>query len=911
MGQGGAVKAYRWTFANAEFDEGRWQLQVAGQAIEVERRPLEVLQYLLRHAGEVVTKEELLEAAWAGRVVVEAVLTNAIGKLRRALGDEAQEVIVTLPRVGYRLGVPVSRRAVEFVPEPSRLDVGMAVPRRPHWKLDTLLARTGGNEVWLARHAKTREARVFKFSLAGEGLAALKREVTVARLLGETLGERDDFVRVRDWDFEAAPYFIESDHGGISLDKWPEAGRLADVPLQARLDLFACAADAVAAAHGVGVLHKDIKPANLLVHGPVEHPCLRVADFGSSRIMDSGQLEALGITRLGLTQTQVVSPDTGTPLYLAPEVAAGHAPTVRSDIYALGVTLYQLVVGDFRRSLVPGWERDVADPLLRKDIADFANGDASLRPASAAEVAQRIRSLEERREKLVLEEAVRARVAEGEKRLARARARRPWVWATMGVLACGLGVTGTLLKRALDSERSASEQRDVAQALNQFVEQDILGQGNPLAAGGADVRMRDALDRASPRIDVRFPSQPEVAAPLHATLARAYYVHSDYASAIRHSEAAARLFERSYGASAPDTLMQRILLAESKARAGDTAGAMAQLEDLPARLDALGPAYRARAWARYGLALSWTRWQSGDLAGAVAPMEDAARWLLLLPEPDPELEMSVQQALIMARSMAGLPVSDLVSVQQAAIEELVSSQRDGRMPLALSARYGLLRARLLTAEARTLEPEYREMISELTDLLGPRNETTLLAKHGLAHIYMKQQKWAECRRLLTSIGGDFAALLGPSHLQTVNAANTLGACLLGEGELEEADRVLSGALASLGEAGGTKASLVRVAVQINLGHVLAERGRWDELEQLLREIQGNGGKLLKASPDAAGEVYLIQGRLLDARGERSEAVAILHKALALLQEGNSDEYWLVRLARRELDRLEASQPGAA
>ncbi len=81
----------------------------------------------------------------------------------------------------------------------------------------------------LARHAKTHEARVFKFSLAGKGLTSLKREVTVARLLREALGEREDFVRVLDWDFEQAPYFIESEYGGVSLDRWPASGGIAAI----------------------------------------------------------------------------------------------------------------------------------------------------------------------------------------------------------------------------------------------------------------------------------------------------------------------------------------------------------------------------------------------------------------------------------------------------------------------------------------------------------------------------------------------------------------------------------------------------------------------------------------------------------------------------------------------------------
>ena len=280
------AKTYCWTFGNAEFDEARWQLRVAGQDVELERKPLEVLQYLLRHAGEAVTKEELISACWAGRFVVDAVLTNAVGKLRKALGDDAQDVVTTLPKVGYRLVVPVARRAVEFIPAASQLEVGSIVPRRPNWRLETPLARTEGNEVWLARHAKTRESRVFKFSLAGKGLHGLKREVTIARLLRDALGERSDFVPVLDWDFEEAPYFVESDYGGVSLDRWPTHGAIKDVPIERRLALFVDAAEAVAAAHGIGVLHKDLKPANLLVDGEGEQARLRVADFGISRLFD-------------------------------------------------------------------------------------------------------------------------------------------------------------------------------------------------------------------------------------------------------------------------------------------------------------------------------------------------------------------------------------------------------------------------------------------------------------------------------------------------------------------------------------------------------------------------------------------------------------------------------------------------
>ncbi|WP_442683138.1 protein kinase domain-containing protein [Stenotrophomonas sp. JC08] len=585
---GGAPEAYRWTIGRAEFDEGRWQLSVGGQLAELERKPLEVLQYLLRHAGEAVTKEELLSAVWAGRVVVEAVLTNAVGKLRRALGEDAGAMIVTLPKVGYRLEGKVGRRAVEYIPLGSRLAAGDSVPRRSNWRLEETLARGGDGEVWLARHAKTGQVRVFKFSLDGQRLNGLKREVTVARLLEQALGPHRGFVRAIDWDFEQAPYFIEFEYGGASLDRWQDAQgqNVAALPLSARLALFCEAADAVAEAHGVGVLHKDLKPANLLLEGEPGTLQVRVTDFGSSRIFEPGLLEGLGITRLGLTQTQALS-DSGTPLYLAPEVVAGQAPTVRSDVYALGVTLYQMVVGDFRRPLAPGWESDIADPLLRQDIADAANGDPGKRLESAALLAARIRDLSGRREKQALEDAVRDRIVQGEEKLKRLRARRPWMIAALMILGSALLLSGILLQRSRTAEQQAAEQRDKAQkqamraeSVVKFLSNDLIGAVSP---GGSafekDPTIRDLLGKVSTDLGGKFKDDPATQGSVHAALGVSWRTLGDRDKGEIHLRQAVQSYEQAFGDKDETTLRACYELVGMLAYAQKFDEATALLED--------------------------------------------------------------------------------------------------------------------------------------------------------------------------------------------------------------------------------------------------------------------------------------------------------------------------------------------
>src|SRR3546814_15338984 len=80
----------------------RHELRVAGLPVEIEHRPLQVLALLLRHVGDVVTKEELFDEVWAGRVTVDHVLATAVGKLRRARHASGETPIATVPRLAYR-----------------------------------------------------------------------------------------------------------------------------------------------------------------------------------------------------------------------------------------------------------------------------------------------------------------------------------------------------------------------------------------------------------------------------------------------------------------------------------------------------------------------------------------------------------------------------------------------------------------------------------------------------------------------------------------------------------------------------------------------------------------------------------------------------------------------------------------
>ncbi|MDO9451869.1 MAG: winged helix-turn-helix domain-containing protein [Stagnimonas sp.] len=506
-----------WTFAGAELNDRLLSLKVKGQPAELDYKSIEVLLVLLRHAGEVVTKDELLDTVWARAQgnISEGVLTNAISRLRKLLGDE---VIVTQHRVGYRLTVPVTRKSLAEAASELHLKPGEPVPAREAWLLLRPVGTGGQGEVWLAEHRKTREQRVFKFAIDAARLTALKREATLYRLLREVLGERPDFARVLEWNFTAPPFFLECQYGGVSLSDWAaQDAALATLSPQERLRLLVEIVAAVAAAHSAGVLHKDLKPGNVLVYPGADdrlHP--RLTDFGSSRLADPAQLDALGITRLGFTVTQfdTGSSQSGTPLYLAPELMAGQLPTVQSDVYALGVMLYQFVVGDFSKPLVAGWEQDVDDALLREDIAAAAHGSPARRLASAAILVERLQGLETRRAAQQREHTRQTELQAKDTRLRQLRLRRPWVLAFAAVLVVGLGSSLWLFQQSRTEARTAW-------AINEFLQNEVLG--FDMENGEAkSITVLQAMQNGEQGLDQELAAEPEIRARVYATLARAY-----------------------------------------------------------------------------------------------------------------------------------------------------------------------------------------------------------------------------------------------------------------------------------------------------------------------------------------------------------------------------------------------------
>jgi len=288
------------------------------------------------------------------------------------------------------------------------------------WKLVRRLGSGSVGEVWLAENKDLGKTRAIKFCHEPKRLVSLRREQALLKRLAEKLDESHSFVRIEAVSLDDPPYYIGMEFvDGKELQKWfAENGGNSQIGEMTKLELVAQVADALQAAHEVGVIHRDVKPANILIRNPSDPngmPSAVLTDFGIGTVISS---EVLAATKLGFAERFDTKTEeeigVGSFTYMAPEVldgGDGQSATTRSDIFALGVILYQIVVGDFYRTLPRREFLEIEDPILRADIMEFTAHDPMRRPGSAGELADRLRSIEVRRRAEEEDEADR-RIAE-------------------------------------------------------------------------------------------------------------------------------------------------------------------------------------------------------------------------------------------------------------------------------------------------------------------------------------------------------------------------------------------------------------------------------------------------------------------------------------------------------------------
>ena len=909
----------RWRFADVELDEGAFELRVRGEQVALEPKPLEFLMCLLRHAGEVVTKDELLEALWAGRVVTESVLTSCVAKLRSALGDEDHRLVRTVHGYGYRLVAEVTRDRVSGPRhlQPLKLEAGDSPPLRPQWRLVSAFSESRG-ETWLIQQRKGDDRRVLKFAFDARDLARLKREITVHRLLLASLGPRDDFVRLLDWNLEQRPYFLEFEHcPNGSLLEWTTAqGGLHTIALPIRLAIVVRCARALSAAHSTGVLHKDIKPANLLVDQVVDGmPQVRLADFGSGGIFDDRQLGALNITRLGFTQQGQDVETSGTWTYLAPEVVAGQLPTVRSDIFSLGVLLYQLLVGDLQRPLAPGWERELSDELLRDDVQACCDIDPNARISDAAELARRLSCLDDRRLDLARTRAEAQRALRLEQDLARGRIRRRWLSSLAAVATIAFAVTLHFYLQAGQARDESRRQEAAARNVNEFLVRDLIAAADPMdsaspaATAGSQrapgqVPVRELLDRASLAAGQRFAGQPGLEVAVRMSLGEAYMGLSAYVQAAQQFEAAHQLLEASGTTDAFQDAKALLGAARAMRESDDLEGAEDRLDRALAIARGVvtqeDPGRAQRLLLSIRMLRAWLMYKRGAYEDAIDILQTDRP---LMASSFGELsEESGTAYLYLANSqlLAGRPADAEASARRAIeVRGQLGTDAQPRMIEAHSTLADILRMAGKRSEA---EAENRTALGLCRQLLGANHAQTLVAQGTLATLLQDAGKVDEAISLFEDAVRRSALAQGESNYETVTLINNLGLAYADAGRTAEAidalDRSLRSGRATLGE--DHPDVVIR---EHNLADVLADAGRWDEALALEQRALRRAVLLMGPQHTTVAMIKRTMGRIQAHRGELVEARASLIDARSILVAELGPEHAQVQKVERLLSAL--------
>ena len=897
-------RSRRFVFGSCSLDTRSLELTVSGGLVKLERKPLEVLIFLLTHAGEVVTKEELLEEVWQGRVLSDSVLTKCIAKLRQGLADDDQSVIRTVHGFGYRL---VSDVQVERAPGAEQrllpeLKAGDAPPLRPLWQLVRPLGTGGFGEVWLVSHKKTDEQRVLKFAVDGPGLFALRREITLHRVLRQALGERKDFVRLMDWNLEEAPYYIEVDYVACgSLTDWAEAkGGLQAVPLETRIELVAQIAEALSAAHSVGVLHKDLKPGNVLIaHDENGEPRIRLADFGSGHLIDPTRLEALDITRMGFTRAEDFTSG-GTPLYLAPELLHGAAPTARSDIFALGVLLYQMLVCDLRKPLAVGWEQDISDELLREDIAAAAEGRPEQRLSDAAALAHRLRSLDARRVECEARTAAREEAARLKTALAHARQRRRHLGAASAVLSLMLAVVTVLLFQVRTAQDLARQEADIAAAVNEFLITDLLGQGNPMIAGRPDVSVREILDVAATEAGRRFAGREATEAAVRLALGSAYRNLAEFDQAERelsriHALLPPAVKPTGTGAQALLELARLQIATDRYAEAIETVAPIRQSSEPGLRLQA--DIVTAVAWQ-----------QQGDYAAALTSLAQ------LLPqieahygEDSPMVIATLGHTAVTLEKLSRYEES--IEVHQRELTAMQDTYGEGHVQT-LRALRGLGTGHYMLGRLDTAR-DYVNIAHEIALRgLGPEHDDTLRLASDLGLIYGDLGEDERGEQLMRQTLETRIRVYGEASRDARSLLNNLGMFYGERGDIEREIEYLGRAYRAERQAMGERDPETLVTAH-NLARALARAGRVEEAEALERATLATAEEVFGEAHVYVGIMRYTLADILGMRGgfETAEAefAAAIEMLDGLLEPGN---HWSTR-AHEARERMRHAQATAA
>jgi non-specific serine/threonine protein kinase len=565
-------------------------------------------------------------------------------------------------------------------------------------------------------------------------------------------------------------------------------------------------------------------------------------------------------------------------------------------------------VGDLRRVMAPGWERELADPLLAADIARATDVDPARRFAAVADFAEHIRALPDRRTAQAADEAARAEAAAARDALARARQRRPWWMALLAALALGLGVALWLADGQRRARAEADQRLKLVQALNGVLADDLIGAANPVLAGRADVTVAQAMAAAASGVGQRFAqAPPDMRAGLHLALQRAYSQLGQYPQALAQGRLAEAAFTQAGQGTGDAAAESRLTLAADLVQTGrldEARRAVAAIDDATtARMTPLSQArlLAARAaLARGVLALgeSQALLQQARTLLAGRPGPPSAEAALLAE--DIQFDLAQLRAMLGEHDEAAADFRTLLAQQE--------SRHGPGHPQPLYTRAGMGGNLAQAGDYDAAEALLAPAAEGLARTLGPDHRKALTARDLLAGVYYRRGDYARAATQWAGLQGSYQRVLGRTSPRAVTTEQNIGLAWLLAGDALRAEAQLRSALQHARATLADDAPRVQ-NLRFSLADSLLEQGGpavLAEVPSLLAGLRAEALNLAQQQLDWPARMALLRGRLLLAQGQRDAARAALAEAAA----GLDPETRSLRFNRATAERLLA-RAGAA
>lgn len=640
------------------------------------------------------------------------------------------------------------------------------------------------------------------------------------------------------------------------------------LPFDECLSVGLALSSALAALHKHGLVHRDVKPSNIVfVNGVPE-----LADIGL------------------VTDVEEARSYVGTEGFIPPEGPG----TPQADIYSLGKVLYELSTGMDRQEY-PLLPTSLGDTESRHELLEL---NEIVLKACRADPAERYKTAERMQADLLLLQRGRSikQVRKLQRRLAFAR-RTGIIAAVAALLAIGAWV-GSIkqIRRARAAEKTAKSEAAKSEALAAFFLDDLLMEGSPERNPDRNITLRAALDKAAAKIDKRFTNQLEVAAATHATLGEVYLTLDVLSEAEAHHQKGLELRRQVLGPEHADTLESQDRVATIRQIQGRPAEAEALFRtNLATRLRVLGKENIATLSSVNNLVVflldSWRPAEAEVLLRQYLPtMEHVAG-------KQAQLTLGCEVALSQCLRQLGKMDEALRIIEQ--VYEPYERALGPEHPHVLSA--AGVYATVLQDKGRLseAEPIFRNMVATRRRVQGDDHWNTLIAIYNLAICLAREGKYEEALTFFSETADGYRKQYGIDDAGTLNCMTTKGLLLLEVGRSAEAEALLTDVLQRR-----RKVSPQWVSDTIlGLGEALTQNGKAAQAEPLLREALEIRRNAVPQSRWGIAEAQSGLGGCLSSLGRYEEAEPLLLEACNTFRDPRNLLPFLPKRAHQRLVTL--------